>query len=39
MTLNKDNAKSLTPDTLYSFFYDSHPPARIRIARLKHAPA
>ncbi|MGH8262719.1 MAG: M48 family metallopeptidase [Steroidobacterales bacterium] len=39
MTLNKDNAKSLTPDTLYSFFYDSHPPARIRIARLKHVPA
>jgi STE24 endopeptidase len=39
MTLNKDNAKSLTPDVLYSFFYDSHPPARTRIARLRQDPA
>ncbi len=30
----QDNAASLTPDTLYSAFYDSHPPASIRIAHL-----
>lgn len=30
----QDNAATLTPDTLYSAFYDSHPPASIRIARL-----
>ena len=34
--LYKDNAATLTPDPLYSAFYDSHPPAPIRIARLKH---
>ena len=26
---------TLTPDPLHSAFYDSHPPAAIRIARLK----
>ncbi|HZF17696.1 MAG TPA: M48 family metallopeptidase [Steroidobacteraceae bacterium] len=35
VNLYKDNATSLTPDAVYSFFYDSHPPARIRIARLR----
>jgi STE24 endopeptidase len=30
----RDNAGTLTPDPLYSAFYDSHPPAPIRIARL-----
>ncbi len=31
----QDNAATLTPDPLYSMFYDSHPPALLRIARLK----
>ena len=30
----KDNASTLTPDELYSAFYDSHPPAPVRIAHL-----
>jgi STE24 endopeptidase len=33
--LYKDNAATLTPDPLHSAFYDSHPPAAARIARLK----
>jgi STE24 endopeptidase len=33
--LYQDNAATLTPDPLYSAFYDSHPPAAVRIARLK----
>jgi STE24 endopeptidase len=32
--LYEDNASTLTPDTLHSAFYDSHPPAPVRIARL-----
>ena len=32
--LYRDNATTLTPDPLHSAFYDSHPPAPIRIARL-----
>lgn len=36
--LYKDNAASLTPDPLHSAFYDSHPPAALRIARLKTTP-
>lgn len=35
--LYKDNAATLTPDPLHSAFYDSHPPATLRIARLKGA--
>jgi STE24 endopeptidase len=35
--LYKDNASTLTPDPLHSAFYDSHPPAVTRIARLKSA--
>ena len=31
----QDNASTLTPDPLYSRFYDSHPPAGVRIARLR----
>jgi STE24 endopeptidase len=31
----QDNATTLTPDPLYSTFYDSHPPALMRIARLQ----
>ena len=33
--LYKENASTLTPDPLYSAFYDSHPPASIRIAHLQ----
>jgi STE24 endopeptidase len=33
--LYRDNAATLTPDPLYSTFYDSHPPAAARIAHLK----
>ncbi len=32
--LYRGNASTLTPDPLHSAFYDSHPPALIRIARL-----
>jgi len=32
--LYRDNASTLTPDPLHSSFYDSHPPANIRIAKL-----
>ena len=32
--LYRDNATTLTPDNLHSAFYDSHPPALVRIARL-----
>jgi len=37
--LYRDNATTLTPDTLHSTFYDSHPPALIRIARLQQLVA
>ena len=33
--LYQDNAKTLTPDPLYASFYESHPPAPIRIAHLQ----
>ena len=36
--LYEDNASTLTPDPLHSAFYDSHPPAAIRVARLQSAP-
>jgi STE24 endopeptidase len=32
--LYEDNAATLTPDPIHSAFYDSHPPAALRIARL-----
>ena len=32
--LYKENASTLTPDPIYSAFYDSHPPAPVRIAHL-----
>ena len=35
--LYQDNASTLTPDPLHSAFYDSHPPAATRIARLRTA--
>ena len=37
--LYEDNAATLTPDPLHSLFYDSHPPAAIRIAHLKAVAA
>lgn len=33
--LYKENAATLTPDPLHSAFYDSHPPALVRIGRLQ----
>ncbi|HVE88911.1 MAG TPA: M48 family metallopeptidase [Burkholderiaceae bacterium] len=35
--LYQDNASTLTPDPVHSAFYDSHPPASIRIERLLRA--
>ena len=35
--LYRDNASTLTPDPLYSAFYDSHPPAQLRLAALHKA--
>jgi STE24 endopeptidase len=37
VSLYRDNATTLTPDPMHSLFYDSHPPASLRIARLKGA--
>lgn len=35
--LYEDNASTLTPDPLHSAFYDSHPPASVRIRKLLSA--
>ena len=35
----EDNAATLTPDPLHSAFFDSHPPASVRIRHLKGAAA
>jgi len=32
--LYEDNASTLTPDPVHSAFYDSHPPASVRIRHL-----
>jgi STE24 endopeptidase len=37
--LYRDNATTLTPDSLHSAFYDSHPPALVRISRLQQLAA
>lgn len=37
--LYRDNATTLTPDAVHSRFYDSHPPALARIARLRELSA
>jgi STE24 endopeptidase len=37
--LYRSNASTLTPDPIHSAFYDSHPPALVRIARLKERMA
>ncbi len=34
----EENASTLTPDPIYSGFYDSHPPAPVRIEHLKKQP-
>jgi STE24 endopeptidase len=39
VSMYKDNASTLTPDPLYSAFYDSHPPPSARIERLLPASA
>ncbi|MCM1128646.1 MAG: M48 family metallopeptidase [Alistipes senegalensis] len=38
VSMYEDNASTLTPDPLYSAFYDSHPPASARIDRLLARP-
>ncbi len=35
--LYEDNASTLTPDPLHSAFYDSHPPASVRVQKLLNA--
>ncbi|MDT3669230.1 MAG: M48 family metallopeptidase [Aromatoleum sp.] len=35
--LYRDNASTLTPDPLYSRVFDSHPPAALRVSRLRSA--
>jgi STE24 endopeptidase len=37
VSMYKENASTVTPDPLYSAFYDSHPPAPVRIAHLAAA--
>ena len=37
--LYQDNAATLTPDPLHSAFYDTHPPAALRVARVEAAAA
>lgn len=37
--LYRDNAATLTPDPLHSLFYDSHPPASLRVAHLRSLAA
>lgn len=37
--LYEENASTLTPDPLHSLFYDSHPPASIRLAHLSQLKA
>lgn len=39
VALYRDNASTLTPDPIYSAFYDSHPPPVRRVARLEPARA
>ena len=38
LTMYRENAATLTPDTLYSLFHDSHPPATLRIGHLQAQP-
>ena len=34
VTMYRENAATLTPDSLYSLFHDTHPPAALRVAHL-----
>jgi len=38
ITMYRENAATLTPDSLYSLWHDSHPPATLRIAHLSVQP-
>ena len=38
ITMYRENAATLTPDSLYSLWHDSHPPATLRIAHLSAQP-
>lgn len=38
ITMYRENAATLTPDSFYSLFHDSHPPATLRIAHLNVQP-
>jgi STE24 endopeptidase len=38
LKIYEDNAATLTPDPLHSAFYDSHPPAALRVRHLKQQP-
>ena len=38
VNLYRENASTLTPDPLHSAFYDSHPPASVRIDHLRNLP-
>lgn len=35
VTMYRENAATLTPDSIYSLFHDSHPPAALRVAHLQ----
>lgn len=35
VTMYRENAATLTPDSVYSLFHDTHPPASLRIAHLQ----
>ena len=39
VTMYRENAATLTPDTLYSLFHDSHPPAALRVKQLAQLQA
>jgi STE24 endopeptidase len=39
VSLYRDNAATLTPDPVHSLFYDSHPPASLRVAHLRSMTA
>ena len=39
VSMYRENASTLTPDPLHSIFYDSHPPALIRIRHLREPGA
>src|SRR5690606_13707084 len=38
LKLYRDNPANLAPDRFFSAFYDTHPPALVRVARLRAVP-